>query len=111
MDLFYSYNAIHGTSFTPMDIRNVSADDLGIVDTDRWCYIMTYSFPCQALSLAGKRGGMVKGSGTTSSLLWEMERILEELAAKLSLPQVLLMENVTQVLMSIFANMLPKEGR
>lgn len=89
-----SYNAIHGTDFTPTDIRQVSGADLGISDTDKYCYIMTYSFPCQDLSLAGKRKGMKKGSSTRSGLLWEVERILGELDC---LPQVLLMENVPQV--------------
>lgn len=58
---------------------------------------MTYSFPCQDLSLAGKRQLMGKGSGTRSGLLWEVERILLELKDRDELPQVLLMENVTQV--------------
>lgn len=68
--------------------------DLGIVDTDKYCYIMTYSFPCQDLSVAGKQKGMRKGSGTRSGLLWEVERLLNEC---FELPQVLLMENVPQV--------------
>lgn len=55
---------------------------------------MTYSFPCQDLSLAGKQKGMTKGAGTRSGLLWEVERLLNE--TKL-LPQILLMENVPQV--------------
>lgn len=92
-----SYNAIHGTSFEPTDIRNVHGGDLGVADTGKYCYILTYSFPCQSLSLAGKREGMKKGSGTRSGLLWEVERILSELAGERSLPQVLLMENVPQV--------------
>lgn len=37
---------------------------------------------------------MAKGSGTRSGLLWEVERLLNETT---NLPQVLLMENVTQV--------------
>ena len=49
---------------------------------------------CQDLSLAGKCAGMEKGSGTRSGLLWEVERILSECENK---PQILLMENVTQV--------------
>lgn len=54
---------------------------------------------CTDLSLAGKRAGMEKGSGTASSLLWEIERILQELHdEKLELPQILLMENVPQVI-------------
>ena len=89
-----SYNAIHGTDFETSDITKITATDLGIVDTDKYCYIMTYSFPCQDLSLAGKGNGMAKGSGTRSGLLWEVERLLNECE---ELPQVLLMENVTQV--------------
>ena len=55
---------------------------------------MTYSFPCQDLSLAGKQKGMAKGENTRSGLLWEVERLLNECE---ELPQILLMENVTQV--------------
>ena len=89
-----SYNAIHGTDFPTMDITKISGADLGIVDTDKYCYIMTYSFPCQDLSVAGLGKGMSKGSGTRSGLLWEVERLLNEVD---NLPQVLLMENVPQV--------------
>ena len=89
-----SYNAIHNTNFATSDITQLTADDLGIVDTDKYCYIMTYSFPCQDLSLAGKQKGMAKGKNTRSGLLWEVERLLNECN---ELPQVLLMENVTQV--------------
>ena len=89
-----SYNAIHGTDFATSDITELTANDLGIVETDKYCYMMTYSFPCQDLSLAGKQKGMAKGENTRSGLLWEVERLLNECE---HLPQVLLMENVTQV--------------
>ena len=49
---------------------------------------------CQDLSVAGLGKGMSKGSGTRSGLLWEVERLLNEVD---NLPQVLLMENVPQV--------------
>lgn len=75
-------------------VTNAHALDLRIVNTDKYCYIMTYSFPCQDLSVAGRQKGMAKGSGTRSGLLWEVERLLQECDA---LPQVLLMENVPQV--------------
>ena len=42
-----SYNAVHGTDFIPSDIRLTRGGDLGITDTDKFTYIMTYSFPCQ----------------------------------------------------------------
>lgn len=89
-----SYNAIHDTDFETTDIRNISGADLRICDTEKFCYIMTYSFPCQDLSVAGKQKGMTKGSGTRSGLLWEVERLLNECS---ELPQVMLMENVPQV--------------
>lgn len=89
-----SYNAIHGTHFVPQDITKINGEDLGIGDIENYTYLMTYSFPCQDLSLAGKQRGMSKGSGTRSGLLWEVERLLNEVE---NLPQVLLMENVPQV--------------
>ena len=78
-----------------VSICNVSGNDLEIVDTDKYEYIMTYSFPCQDLSAAGLGKGMERGSGTRSGLLWEVERLLKETN---ELPQVLLMENVKQVI-------------
>lgn len=92
-----SYNAIHGTNFTPADICETHAEDLGICDKDKYQYLMTYSFPCQDLSNAGKQAGMKRGSGTRSGLLWEVERILKECAELGALPDILLMENVPQV--------------
>ena len=96
-----SYNAIHGTDFKPTDIREVHGADLGICDRDRFCYLLTYSFPCTDLSVAGRMAGMSRrdwedGRSTRSGLLWEVERILKELPDA-ELPDVLLMENVPQV--------------
>ena len=92
-----AYNNIVATH-NLVNIMEIQGKDLEIVDTDKYEYIMTYSFPCQDLSLAGKRLGMgvsqSKG-GTRSGLLWEVERILDELENK---PQILLMENVPEVI-------------
>ena len=90
-----SYNAVHGTNFTTSDITQIHAEDLGIIETDKYEYIMTYSFPCTDLSKAGKQQGMSRESGTRSGLLWEVERLLKETK---ELPQILLMENVPDVL-------------
>lgn len=93
-----SYNAVHGTDFPTMDITKVHAEDLNICDTDAFTYLLTYSFPCTDLSVAGKQAGMSKGSGTRSGLLWEVERILKEIRdSNGELPQILFMENVPQV--------------
>lgn len=93
-----SYNAVHGTDFHTMDITKVHADDLNICNTEAFTYLLTYSFPCTDLSVAGKQAGMKKGSGTRSGLLWEVERILKEIRdGGGELPQILFMENVPQV--------------
>lgn len=90
-----SYNAVHGTNYPPLDVRDIHASDLKIVDKDKYDYLLTYSFPCVNLSQAGKKEGMTKGSGTRSGLLWEVERILKECGD--NLPQFLMMENVPQI--------------
>ena len=92
-----SYNAIHNTNFSTQDITKISAEDLGIVDTDKYQYLMFYSFPCQDISVAGKSNGFEKGTGTRSGLLWEVERLLNECK---ELPQILVMENVDAILNS-----------
>ena len=91
------YNNIKATH-NLVNICATHGNDLKIVDTDKYCYMMTYSFPCTDLSVAGKRAGMSKGSGTRSGLLWEVERILTEIRdSNGELPQILFMENVPQV--------------
>lgn len=47
-----SYNAIHGTNFETMDITNIKGGDLEIVDSDKYTYLISYSFPC---GLAGTK--------------------------------------------------------
>jgi len=77
-----SYEAIHGETLNLGDITKVES----LPD----CDLLTYSFPCTDLSLAGKQAGMSRGSGTRSGLLWEVERLLRSS----KLPKYLLMENV-----------------
>lgn len=65
--------------------------------------ILTYSFPCQDLSNVGAFHGYNKGidkdSGSRSSLLWQVGRILKEMKDnKCSMPRYLLMENVPTLL-------------
>ncbi len=88
---YASYCAIHG--FTPNmgDITKVERlpDDIDLV---------TYSFPCQDLSIAGKCRGMAKDSGTRSgTCLWNVGRLLLEAESRGQLPDALLMENVDAI--------------
>ena len=65
--------------------------------------ILTYSFPCQDLSNVGAFHGYNKGidkdSGSRSSLLWQVGRVLQEMKDNgKSMPRYLLMENVPTLL-------------
>ena len=86
------YNNIQATH-NLVNIQQVKGKDLEIEDTNKYCYIMTYSFPCQDISGAGKGKGF-SDTSTRSGMLWEVERILTECQELGKLPQVLLMENV-----------------
>lgn len=89
------YNNIAATN-NMVNIQRVKGEDLHIINTEKYDYILTYSFPCQDLSLAGKGKGM-SDTSTRSGMLWEVERILTECKNLGSMPQILLMENVPQV--------------
>ncbi len=54
--------------------------------------MITYSFPCQDLSLQGSQRGLHEGK--SSSMLWQVERIIKELNEENKLPKYLLLENV-----------------
>ena len=63
-----------------INIMTVKGKDLGELPKEQTS-VLTYSFPCQDLSLAGKGKGLDKSQadvGTRSGLLWEVERILIE---------------------------------
>ena len=79
-----SYEAMHGVVTNLgniLDIKNLPG-----------CDLLTYSFPCQDISIAGRHAGI--SVGTRSGLLYEVERLL--LVAKVQglLPKYLLLENV-----------------
>lgn len=65
------------------DIQRINPEDLPDFD------LLTYSFPCQDISVAGFQHGLDQNSGTRSSLLWECCKIIEN-----KKPKYLMMENV-----------------
>jgi len=80
------YESIHGP--TP------NLGDITKIESLPECDVLTYSFPCQDLSILGNRKGLQKHSGTRSSLLWEVERLLK---SSQKLPGTLVLENVKQL--------------
>ncbi|MEG0408717.1 MAG: DNA (cytosine-5-)-methyltransferase [Bacilli bacterium] len=88
-----SYNAIHNDDNNFGDICKIKGADLPQID------LFTYSFPCTDLSKAGQQKGL---NNTRSGLVYEVIRILQELKNKNSLPTVLLMENVVDLVQTKF---------
>lgn len=82
-----SYQAMHdikGGEWFAEDIRKVKGTELPS------CSLWTAGFPCQNLSVAGKRQGL---SGDRSGLFYEIIRLLQEKGTK-DMPRFLLLENV-----------------
>lgn len=90
--------AAHNAVYPQWKDRNV-----GDVSKADWSKIegpidlLTYSSPCQDFSQAGLMRGGEEGSGTRSSLLWEVKRAIEVLQ-----PRYLLMENVKNLVSKKF---------
>jgi DNA (cytosine-5)-methyltransferase 1 len=78
-----SYEAIHGDCPNLGDITKINPEDVPEHD------LLTYSFPCQDISIAGKMQGLKKGGDTRSGLLWEVSKIIKQ-----HRPKYLLLENV-----------------
>ena len=74
------------------DVQEVSGDELRAVGFVPERGIITGGFPCQDLSVAGKRAGL---AGARSGLFWEIMRLVDELG-----PKWLILENVPGLLSS-----------
>lgn len=91
-----AYELLHGKINNMGDIKLIPE----LPNADLW----TYSFPCTDISLAGTQKGFEKGSNTQSSLLWEVERLLNVSNENCTLPKYLLMENVKALVSKRFIN-------
>lgn len=81
----------------------VSITDVKAINLPDDIDLLTYSFPCQDLSVCGSWHGNTSGidreANNRSGMLWEVERILKEyVALGKRLPKFLLMENVSNIL-------------
>lgn len=86
---YSAYCAIHG------DTPNLG--DITRIDHLPECDLLTYSPPCQDISIAGMKKGLVEGSGTRSSLFWEVLRLLKDAKDRGQPPRILVMENVDAI--------------
>jgi DNA-cytosine methyltransferase len=80
------YDVLHTTTYGNLgDIRMINEN------TFPECDLLTYSFPCQDISISGVQRGIKEG--TRSGLLYEVERLLSA-----NRPKYLLMENVKNLI-------------
>ena len=91
-----AYSLIHNVS------ENMNLGDITKVDTSKLpkdIDLITYGFPCQDISLAGKQQGMFNndGSKTRSGLFFEALRIIED-----TKPKIAIAENVKNLVSKKF---------
>lgn len=87
-----NYQLLHGSHLNLGDISLVK--EINIPD----CDLISYGFPCQDISVAGKQEGIVQG-GTRSGLLYEAFRIIQN-----KKPKYAIAENVKNLVGSTFKN-------
>ena len=84
------------------DINKIVAEDLEKnLKPGENVDLLTYSFPCQGLSIAnmGRAKGIRQDVDSTSNLIWQIKRLLDDIKSKdKKLPKYLLMENVKHLL-------------
>lgn len=78
--------SVESASYTPY---KASVYDISVKDNHSFTVQNCIVHNCTDLSFAGKQRGFEKGSGTSSSLLWECQRLIEG-----KKPKALLLENV-----------------
>lgn len=89
-----TYRKLHGWNNNFGNIKDIKE----LPQADLW----TYSFPCTDISISGQMKGFEKDSNTGSSLLWEVQRLIEVSKEKGTLPRFLLMENVKNIISKRF---------
>ena len=80
-----AHNALHpeGIGKNYGDITKIKWEDLPDFD------MLTYSTPCQSVSQAGLQHGFTEGSGTRSSIIWNVRDCV-----KIKRPKFMMLENV-----------------
>lgn len=83
-----SYVQIHGVSES-LNLHDVTAIDTALISLLGGADIITYGFPCQDISVAGKQRGFSDESGnrTRSGLFFEALRIIKDLQPKYAIAE------------------------
>ena len=91
-----AHNALHpkGIGKNWGDITKITWEDLPDFD------LLTYSTPCQSISQAGLQHGFTEGSGTRSSIIWNVRDCV-----KAKRPKYMMLENVKAMVSSKYVGL------
>ena len=76
--IIYNWNRLNIEKIKKYYLAAILSNNLGDICKIKnlpYADLWTYSFPCQSISVAGKKEGIIKGK-TRSGLLYEIERLL-----------------------------------
>ena len=90
----------HNANFP--ECKDLNFGDMTAIDWQKFpdCDMLFYSTPCQSISAAGLQHGFAEGSGTRSSIIWNVR---DAVIAKR--PKYLCLENVSAMISSKFVGM------
>lgn len=90
----------HNANFP--ECKDLNFGDMTKIDWNKFpdCDILFYSTPCQSVSAAGLQHGFAEGSGTRSSIIWNVRD-----AVKTKHPAYLCLENVAAMVSGKFVGM------
>ena len=85
-----AYKELHGPTL-------VNLGDVTKVDWSKYpCDLLSFTFPCQNISIANRKGkGFEEGEDSSSSIIWSLRDVLSKMKQK---PKVIFMENVAAIL-------------
>ena len=85
-----AYKELHGPTL-------VNLGDVTKVDWSKYpCDLLSFTFPCQNISIANRKGkGFEEGEDSSSSIVWSLRDVLSKMKQK---PKVIFMENVAAIL-------------
>ena len=85
-----AYKELHGPTL-------VNLGDVTKVDWSKYqCDLLSFTFPCQNISIANRKGkGFEEGEDSSSSIIWSLRDVLSQMKQK---PKVIFMENVAAIL-------------
>lgn len=83
-----SYAQIHGVSES-LNLRDVTTIDTALINLLGGADLITYGFPCQDISVAGKQRGFTdeNGNRTRSGLFFEALRVIKDLQPKYAIAE------------------------